>query len=154
MLMSHQRLTARRSRSRARRLAPFVLAVAFASAAGSRGAFADPTPQPQATAPAPSVPSLPIPSALLNSPYVQGVLNALGGLTQTTTGPTAVGKVTYFKQFELQLETAPNVYRKIHLHQGTVINPRGTTLQPGMSLSVNGSPQNDGSLNADTITLR
>jgi hypothetical protein len=85
---------------------------------------------------------------------VQGVLSALGGLTQTTTGPTAVGKVTYFKQFELQLKTAPNVYRTIHLHRGTVIDPRGTTLQPGMSLTVSGSPQSDGSLNADTIALR
>lgn len=119
-------------------------------------ASADPPPQPAATAaPAPALPpGLPIPSGVLNSPYVQGLLNALGGVTQTTTGPSAVGKVTYFKQFELELETAPTVYRKVHLHQGTIINPRGTTLTPGMGVTVNGSPQGDGSLNADSITLR
>lgn len=132
------------------------LLVALAVFALAPAAFADPTPQPTAPpapASAPALP-LPIPSALLNSPYVQGILNALGGVTQTTNGSTAIGKVTYFKQFELQLETAPSVYRHVRLHQGTVINPRGTTIQPGMSLLVNGSPQNDGSLNADTITLR
>ncbi len=119
-------------------------------------AFADPTPEPASTPPPAAAPALPlpIPSGLLNSPYVQGILNALGGVTQTTNGSTAIGKVTYFKQFELQLETAPTVYRRVRLHQGTVINPRGTTIQPGMSLQVNGVPQNDGSLNADTITLR
>jgi hypothetical protein len=142
--MSNQFFPGRRSLALVKRFAPLVFALSLASAAGSQAAFADPTP----------VPSLPIPSALLKSPYVQGVLSALGGLTQTTTGPTAVGKVTYFKQFELQLKTAPNVYRTIHLHRGTVIDPRGTTLQPGMSLTVSGSPQSDGSLNADTIALR
>ena len=118
--------------------------------------LADPSPQPAATAvPAPALPpGLPIPSSVLNSPYVQGLLNAVGGLTQTTNGPVAIGRVSYFKQFELQVETAPTVYRRIHLHQGTVINPRGTTLAPGMNVTVNGSSQTDGSLNADTITLR
>ena len=66
-------------------------------------ALADPTP----------APSLPIPSGILNSPIVQGALNALGGLTQTTNGATAFGKVTYFTQFDLQMQTAPSVYRKI-----------------------------------------
>ena len=85
---------------------------------------------------------------------MQGVLNALGGVTQTTNGATAFGRVTYFKQFDLQLETAPTVYRKIRLHQGTVINPRGSTITPGLTLQVNGTPQPDGSLNADVITLK
>ena len=62
------------------------------------------------------------------------------------------GKVTYFRRFDLQLETAPNVYREVHLHQGTVIDPRGTSLAPGMTVDVSGSAQSDHSLNADTIT--
>ena len=107
-------------------------------------ALADPTP----------APSLPLPSGVLNSPIVQGALNALGGLTQTTNGPSAFGKVTYFKQFDLQIQTAPTVYRKVRLHQGTVINPRGSSLASGMMVEVSGSPQADGSLNADTITLK
>jgi hypothetical protein len=93
-----------------------------------------------------------IPPDLQNNPIVQSLLNAVGGLLQTSNGNTAHGKVTYFRRFDLQLETAPKVYRDVHLHQGTVINPRGTTLAPGMTVDVNGSAQSDHSLDADTIT--
>jgi len=114
-------------------------------------ALADPTP-----APGISLPDIPgVPSSVLNNPIVQSIINAVGGsLLQTTTGPTARGKVTYFKRFDLQLQTAPNVYRQIHLHQGTVINPRGASLAPGKLVDVSGAAQSDGSLNADTITVQ
>jgi len=96
-----------------------------------------------------------IPPEVLNNPIVQSVLNAVGNvLLQTTNGNTAHGKVTYYRHFDLQLETAPKVYRDVHLHQGTVINPRGTTLAPGMTVDVSGSASSDHSLNADTITAR
>jgi hypothetical protein len=108
--------------------------------AGSGVALADPA----------ALPS--IPPQIQNNPIVQSVLNAIGTLLQTTNGNTAHGKVTYFRHFELQLETAPNVYRDVHLHQGTVIDPRGATLSPGMVVDVSGSAQSDHSLNADTIT--
>jgi hypothetical protein len=111
-------------------------------------ALADATPAP---APAPTVPSLS--PDLLNNPFVQSILNALGGILQTTNGPTAAGRVTYFHQYDLQLETGPRIFRDVHLHPGTVINPRGTTLTKGMLVVVNGSAQHDGSLNADTITV-
>ena len=123
-------------------------------------ALADPSPSPAPATPtpiaqSPVIPSLPaIPGNLINNPYVQALINAVGGLAQTTNGPSAVGRVTYFKQFDMQLETAPSVYRKIRLHQGTIIEPRGTTIAPGMTLHVNGSAQSDGSLDADQITLR
>lgn len=111
-------------------------------------AFADPSPAPPA-----SVPGLPnIPPQVLNNPVVQSVMNAVGGLLQTTNGNTAHGQVTYFNRFDLQLRTAPNVYRSIRLHQGTIINPRGTTLRDGMTVDVVGQAQHDGSLNADQIT--
>jgi hypothetical protein len=116
------------------------LAIALLVAAASE-ALADPLPLPS------------IPPDVQNNPIVQSVLNALGNvLLQTTNGNTAHGKVTYFRHFDLQLETAPNVYRDVHLHQGTVINPRGTTLAPGMTVDVSGSAQSDHSLDADTIT--
>lgn len=99
-----------------------------------------------------AVPS--VPPSVQNSPIVQSILQAVGGLLQTTNGNTAHGKVTYFRRFELQVETAPNVYRQIHLHQGTIINPRGTTLAPGMTVDVSGTAQSDHSLNADAITAR
>jgi hypothetical protein len=94
-----------------------------------------------------------IPPEVQNNPIVQSVLNALGNvLLQSTNGPTAHGKVTYFRRYDLQVQTAPNVYREVHLHPGTVINPRGTTIVPGMTVDVNGSVQSDKSLSADTIT--
>jgi hypothetical protein len=94
-----------------------------------------------------------IPPQIQNNPIVQSVLNAVGNiLMQTTNGNTAHGKVTYFRRYDLQVETAPNVFRDVHLHQGTVINPRGATIAPGMTVDVSGSAQSDHSLNADTIT--
>ncbi len=133
--------------SRFLRLALLGAALA-ASAAGP--ALADPTPPP--TAP-PALPAS-VPANGLNNPDVQSGLNAVGGLTQSTNGAAAFGKVVYFKRFDLELETAPSVYRKVRLHQGTVINPRGATIQNGMTLQANGSPQPDGTLGADTITVR
>jgi hypothetical protein len=108
----------------------------------------------QAT-PAPALPAMPsIPQGVLDSPWVRSILDALGGITQSTNGNTAAGRVTFFRRFDLQMETAPGVYRAVHLHQGTIINPRGTTLTPGQVVVVNGAAQRDGSLNADAITVR
>lgn len=42
----------------------------------------------------------------------------------------------------------------IHLHQGTIINPRGTTLQNGMRVHVIGHPNGDGTFEADEIDVR
>jgi len=99
-----------------------------------------------------SAQSLPsIPPQVQNNPWVQSLIQAAGGLLQTTDGNTAHGRVTYFHRFDLQLETAPNVYRTVHLHQGTVIDPRGTTLTPGMLVDVRGVAQPDHSLDADAI---
>lgn len=112
-------------------------------------AAADPTP-----APSLGIPGLPnVPQSVLQNPLVQSVINAASGLLQTTNGPIARGRVTYFKRFDLQLRTAPNVYRTVRLHQGTIIDPRGATLAPGMSVEVDGVPQGDGSLAADKITV-
>lgn len=128
----------------------FLALAAAAWLAAGAPAIADPTPAPSASQILPSIPGLP--GGLQNSPIVQSILNSIGGLVQTTNGNAAHGKVTYFRRFDLQLETAPNVYRQVHLHQGTEINPRGTTLAPGMVIDVSGTPQSDHSLNADVIT--
>lgn len=109
--------------------------------AGSGIALADPA----------TLPS--IPPQLQNNPIVQSVINAVSNaLLQTTNGNTAHGKVTFFHRYDMQVETAPNVYRDVHLHPGTVINPRGANITPGMTVDVNGSVQSDHSLNADSIT--
>ena len=92
-----------------------------------------------------------VPTDVQNNPIIQSILQSVGGLLQTTNGNSAHGRVTYFRRFELQIETAPNIYRQVHLHQGTIINPRGTTLAPGMTVDVSGVTQADHSLNADAI---
>lgn len=43
--------------------------------------------------------------------------------------------------------------QRIHLHQGTVINPRGTTLQKGMQIRISGHPNADGTFEADRIDV-
>jgi hypothetical protein len=64
------------------------------------------------------------------------------------------GTVTYYKRFEMQVQCGTNCYRNIHLHQGTVINPRGATPSPGSRVTVSGDGQPDGSLEALTITVQ
>lgn len=103
----------------------------------------------------PAIPGLPpIPDGLGNSPIVRSILDQVGGATQSTTGPEAFGRVTYFKRYDLELRTAPGVYRVVHLHPGTEIFPRGATPLPGMQAQVSGRPESDGSLDADRIVTR
>ena len=103
--------------------------------------------------PVPGIPNIPLPAGVENIPAVQSILRSLGGVTQTTNGNTAFGRIVYFRRFSMQLETAPGVFRQINLHQGTIIDPRGATLDRGASVEVAGAPQADGSLNADSIVL-
>ena len=113
-------------------------------------AFADPQP-----APTPIVlPTLPA-NAQLN-PYAKAAIDLVTGVARQAlqnNGNRAEGEVTYFKRFEMQVRTSPNGYRSVHLHQGTRIDPRGATLQPGDRVSIGGSGQSDGSLDADAITI-
>lgn len=122
-------------------------------------ALADSSPAPAPTA-TPAVP-VPIPSGILNSQYGQAASEIIQGYLKRQRDMAhngAHGTVTFFKRFDLQVKTdplpfTPSGYRQIHLHPGTVINPRGTTLQPGMIVDVSGQSQPDGSLNADLITV-
>jgi hypothetical protein len=66
----------------------------------------------------------------------------------------ARGTVSYFKRFDMQVQCGTNCYRNVHLHQGTVINPRGATPGIGRYVDVNGRANSDGSLEADTITVQ
>jgi hypothetical protein len=52
----------------------------------------------------------------------------------------AIGEVTYFKRFELQVRTSPDHYRNVHLHQGTEIQPRGAVPGPGRASGSAASP--------------
>ncbi|MFN2461395.1 MAG: hypothetical protein ABR591_12010 [Candidatus Velthaea sp.] len=59
------------------------------------------------------------------------------------------GVISGFSSFNLDLNRGPHV----HLHQGTVINPTGTTLSPGMRVAVFGHPNGDGTFEADQINV-
>jgi hypothetical protein len=63
------------------------------------------------------------------------------------------GTVSYFKRFDMQVQTGTNAYRTVRLHQGTVINPRGATPSAGTTVDVSGRGASDGAIEADTITL-
>ena len=89
-------------------------------------------------------------------PAVANIITKLAGDAVAPYGidPNHVrGRVTYFRRFDLQIRMPLNAYRDIHLHQGTVIDPRGATIEPGQLLDVVGHAQSDGSLDADTITI-
>jgi hypothetical protein len=105
--------------------------------------------------PAPSPAALPsIPPGIGN--VVQGILQKLAGdaVAPYALDPNHVrGSVTYFRRFDLQVQMPLNTYKQVHLHQGTIINPRGASLEDGQTVDVRGSANSDGSLNADEITI-
>ena len=87
---------------------------------------------------------------------VQNILQSLSGNALAPYGvdPNHVrGTVTFFKRFDLQVRMPLNVYKDIHLHQGTIIDPRGASLEPGQVIDVRGHGNSDGTLDADAITI-
>ncbi|MFN2459164.1 MAG: hypothetical protein ABR591_00525 [Candidatus Velthaea sp.] len=132
-----------------------LLALAIAAGAFARGAAQTPAPQPT---PSPIVvPTLP-PSAssgpadaILRS--AAGIVNDILGRERARAANSARGTVTYFKRFDMQVQMGTNSYRTIHLHQGTVINPRGATPSVGTNVDITGQNLSDGSLDAGTITI-
>ncbi len=102
-----------------------------------------------------AVPSLPPGNAQTNQ-----ILNTVIGIGQQIIQRQAVnnrnnarGTVSYFKRFDMQVQCGANCYRTVHLHQGTVINPRGATPGQGSQVDVNGRANADGTIEADTITV-
>jgi hypothetical protein len=136
----------------------FAFTLVLLAVGTTSSALADPTPQ--ATSAPVSGTTLPggisLPPSITNNPIFQSVLETVTGAATRSLGldPNwSQGRVMYFNRFQMQIETVPNKYRQIHLHQGTIINPRGTALTPGMRVQVSGVHQADGSLNANEITV-
>ena len=109
---------------------------------------ATPAPTPPPTS-APSVPSVP-------ASLGQDAINELGNIVRGAFGwsnSESIGTVTYYRGYEMQVRQQLDRYREIHLHRGTVINPRGFTIKPGDTVDIRGTTNSDGSLNADTIVV-
>jgi len=112
---------------------------------------ATPTPSP---APAQPIAAPSIPPGL--GGVVQGIINKITGDTVAPLGvdPNHVrGQVTFFKRFDLQIAMPLQTYKQVHLHQGTIINPRGASLGDGQTVDVVGTANSDGSINANEITI-
>ena len=98
----------------------------------------------------------PVPTPSVPSSLQQDAVNALGNLVKGVFGwndNESIGTVTFYHRYDLQVRQQLNRYRDIHLHRGTVINPRGWTIEPGQQIDVRGHGNPDGSLNADIITV-
>ncbi|MBV9440796.1 MAG: hypothetical protein JOZ24_12470 [Candidatus Eremiobacteraeota bacterium] len=114
----------------------------------------------QAAAPAQTPPPIVLPTLPPNTPNSQVIKTAVGigkvllQRQRIFDANHASGRVTYFKHYDLQVQTGANQYRNVRLHHGTVINPRGGTPSIGQVVDVYGAGQPDGSLSADTITIR
>lgn len=123
------------------------LGLAVPALAGAQSApAAAPTPIP--------VPTLP-PSAN-PSPWIQTGVNILRNVydhEQARERNSTHGVVSYFRRFDMQVQTGPNSYRTVRLHQGTVINPRGATPASGSTVDVSGVADPDGTIEANTITV-
>lgn len=108
---------------------------------------------------APTPPPTPAPNPVPSVPagIEQDAINALGGIVKGAFGwndNESIGTVTFYRGYEMQMRMQLNRYREIHLHRGTVINPRGYTLAPGQTVDVRGRGQSDGSLDADMIVVQ
>jgi hypothetical protein len=101
----------------------------------------------------------PVPTAVPSVPpnIGQQAIDALSNIVRGAFGwsdSESIGTVTFYRGYEMQLRMQLSRYREIHLHRGTVINPRGYTIKPGDTVDVKGRPNSDGSLNADMIVVR
>ena len=133
------------------RVVAIMAAVLFAVAVPALAQTA-PTPSPSPAAAPVAVPTIP--------PGISGVVNTiLQKLAGAATAPYAVdpnhvrGTVTFFRRFDLQVRMPLDTYKQVHLHQGTIINPRGQSIGAGQTVDVRGRANADGTLEADEITI-
>lgn len=63
------------------------------------------------------------------------------------------GVVTYFNRFDLRVRIGGSD-QFVRLHQGTIINPTGISLRPGMRVNVSGMRDRNGTLDANRIDVQ
>jgi hypothetical protein len=119
--------------------------------AGRAGAQSTPLPVPTPIV----VPTLPPtdPTTQLIIRAAAGVLSDVIARNRAIAANTTHGTVTYFRRYDMQVQIGNTAYRNVRLHPGTVINPRGATPGVGAAVDVSGRGANDGTLDADTITV-
>ena len=114
---------------------------------------ATPSPSPSPTVAPITAPS--IPAGAVNG-IVNTIIRKVTGdiIAPLGADPNHVrGEVTYFRRFDLQVAMPLQTYKQVHLHQGTIINPRGATIADGQTVDVQGTVNSDGSINANEITI-
>ena len=87
--------------------------------------------------------ALPMIASAQGNPYGYGYSHTHNGRGQMT------GTIAAVNGGAIQLQNG----RTVFLHNGTVINPTGTRLQPGMRVSIIGSPAGDGNINASEVDI-
>ena len=88
-------------------------------------------------------------AALLMAPIAVLAQNGYGGNGYNNVQGQTSGVISAVNGSALLLQDG----RTIFLHNGTVINPSGTRLQPGMQISVTGPSAGDGNVNANQINI-
>ena len=128
-----------------------ILSLAIGAAGSASEAVAGPSPTPTPV----NLPSLP--PNTVTDPYAKMGIDILTGVVRQSIinaqGSTS-GQVSYFKRYDMQVKTGINGYRSIRLHQGTIINPRGESLQVGQQVDVSGVSESDGTIDANVITIK
>ena len=85
-----------------------------------------------------------------NGAYGNGAYgNGRNGNWNYGRGNTLTGTVSSFSPYNLYLNNGQHV----ELHNGTVINPTGTNLSPGMRVRIVGARNSDGTFNANEIDV-
>lgn len=122
-------------------------------------AVAGPAPAQTTPTPSPSPAKAPIAAPTI-PPGLGGVVQTiLQKVTNDITSPYALdpghvrGTVTFYRRFDMQVRLPLDTYKQIHLHQGTIINPRGESIGNGQSVDVRGRANADGTIEADEITI-
>ncbi|HTU83552.1 MAG TPA: hypothetical protein VMF61_15595 [Candidatus Acidoferrales bacterium] len=80
-------------------------------------------------------------SALAAAPLA---VYARGSTTAYTYNPTLRGRISSIPgKYTIEVRTRNGALHRVQLHQGTIINPTGITLQPGFPVTIYGQRQGD-----------
>jgi hypothetical protein len=112
---------------------------------------ATPTPAAYATA----TPATPVPVAYPTATPATPVPVEYPTAAPATPAPASgLSIIVKAKSYHVQIQSPDGSYINLELHKGTVINPVGTILAPGMHVAVRGRQQPDGSVWTDQVDVQ